>query len=215
MEENEMYEQNTFRTNKSTVSHLTKAIREGIRQADEEGVSEKMVDDLQELLLTLQQADCQAFATDTCTLELPGNSIDQNPPILVSVQHDVFGLSCCIEPTLADAETPCGIIKNACSVNEIRATGYINYYFNFPLLTFFNSGEEDCGKKVPRIFSCSGSTCVNEIIGYQSLEDPDPCPDFCSDAVLSVAIRCAVYHASNSLAVTYIILHLLPSCTSK
>ncbi|RSK28808.1 hypothetical protein EJF36_19075 [Bacillus sp. HMF5848] len=207
---------------KDTLSDIMKKLENTIAEAKEMEDRDEEVAELNRLYNDLQQiqqtADCDAIAVDQCTLEIPNGSIFSLPPLFllpgINLFNDPFFLQCCITPTQVAALTDCGPIQGVCTVNEVRATGPLNYYLTFNLQTFFNNGADNCGRLVTRPFVCTGTTCVDEILCYTSQDVVDPCPDFCNGNVISAGFRCSICQTENSLTVTYIIVHFLPDCAS-
>ncbi|WP_174612948.1 hypothetical protein [Virgibacillus ihumii] len=170
---------------------------------------EGLLDNLQEV----QQANCSPIIFDQCVLDFPANSIlggggDDYPPFIVGVLNDPFFLECCVTPTQVSASTPCGDVDGV-TVNEVKAIGYLNYYFSFELDTFFNNGAQNCSAVNRLPFSCTGTTCVNDVISYTSTDDPDPCPDFCNGEVFSFAFLCDVCVTDNKTTAIYTVVHFL------
>ncbi|TYR73173.1 hypothetical protein FZC79_19935 [Rossellomorea vietnamensis] len=161
-----------------------------------------------------QAADCFAVVLDQCTIELPnaGGTIISTPPLFSRVINDPFSLECCISPTTVAAVTDCGILPDAATVNEVRATGPLNYYLTFDLNTYFNDGNQNCNDQEVRPFICPGSTCVDEVLCYTPLDEVDVCPDFCNGEVFSFAVRCSLCQIGDKITATYVIVHILPDC---
>lgn len=159
-------------------------------------------------------ADCFAIAFDQCTIELPnaGGTILSTPPLFARVINDPFSLQCCVTPTTVGAVTECGVLPDAATVNEVRATGPLNYYLTFLLNTYFNDGNQDCADQDVRPFVCTGATCIDEVLCYTPLDEVDACPDFCNGAVFSFAVRCSLCDIGDKVTATYLIVHLLPNC---
>ncbi|MCP3740772.1 hypothetical protein [Rossellomorea sp. BNER] len=155
-----------------------------------------------------QQAQCFPIVFDCCTFRLPTSVIGDDPPIFVDVFNDPFFLRCCVTPTLVDADTPCGPLPDAVTVNEVRATGILPFYFSITLPTFFSN---DCFDVVDRTFSCTDTTCVDTTLCFTDLSNPDPCPEFCNN-VFSLAIIQNVETCGNDLIIQYLVVHFLPEC---
>ncbi|MFB5662572.1 hypothetical protein [Alteribacillus sp. HJP-4] len=199
------------------INEMREKLEEALDQAKNGKCSNaeaKYLKELREYLYNAQQAECPGIVFDQCTIELPRNSIagGESPPLITAVLNDPFFLRCCTTPTEVDAVTPCGTISNACMVNEVRATGYINYYLSFELDTFLNNGESNCSALNTLPFSCSDTTCVDEILCYTGLDAEESCPDFCNENVLSFGFICSTCNTGNKLTVTYVIVHILPNC---
>ncbi|MFG6150213.1 hypothetical protein [Halobacillus sp. B23F22_1] len=193
-------------------------IEETLSQANEAGDtrSAKQLEELVSALQQAEQANCPAILLDQCTLELPANSVIgvSNPPFIINVLNDPFFLDCCITPVQVSASTPCGEVGGV-TVNEVKAVGYLNYYFNVEFDTFFNDGESNCAAVNRLPFSCSGTTCANEVLCYASVKESDPCPDFCNFNVQSFAIFLDGSIVDNKASLTYLIVHLLPECNGE
>ncbi|MFQ3545557.1 hypothetical protein Q7A53_15865 [Halobacillus rhizosphaerae] len=205
----------TEQDNRLKLEEMIKRIEDKLAETSNSSTHQQLTDlltDLQEV----QQANCLAILFDQCTIEFPANSVQTGlvePPFIVNVLSDPFFLDCCITPVQVSASTPCGDVEGV-TVNEVRAVGYINYYFNLEFSTFFNSGQSNCALVNTLPFSCTGTTCADNVICYTSLEDSDPCPDFCNSGVQSVAVLVAASRAGNKATFTFDILHLLPDCNS-
>ncbi|MGF2616287.1 hypothetical protein FZC84_00710 [Rossellomorea vietnamensis] len=200
---------------KEQLNAVLESLKEAMLEANESGDAELSAA-LQETLdqVANQAADCFAVVLDQCTIELQnaGGTIISTPPIFSRVINDPFSLECCISPTTVDAVTECGILPDAATVNEVRATGPLNYYLTFDLNTYFNDGNQGCADQDVRPFVCTGSTCVDEVLCYTPLDEVDACPDFCNGAVFSFAVRCSLCEFGDKITATYVIVHLLPNC---
>ncbi|MDG5473142.1 hypothetical protein P6709_15420 [Jeotgalibacillus sp. ET6] len=202
--------------NKLKLEETIKRIEEKMEQTTDPKSHQQMLDVLTELK-QVQQANCLEILFDQCTIEFPAGSVQTGivqPPFIVNVLNDPFFLNCCITPVQVSACTPCGVVGGV-TVNEVKAVGYINYYFNLEFSTFFNDGEGNCAVVNQLPFSCTGTTCADNVICYASVEDSDPCPDFCNFGVQSVGVLVAASRAGNKATFTFDILHLLPDCNSQ
>lgn len=160
-----------------------------------------------------QPAPCSPVIFDCCTITLAPESILEFPFGLINIGADFFFLDCCITEVSSDALTPCGIIPDACTVNEVRATGHINYVASFTIPTFYNNGAGDCNEVVEQTFSCSGTTCVNNVICYAPVTEDNPCPDFCNGNTQAFAyIQDIDYCSGQKAIVTVGIVFVLPEC---
>ncbi|MGD7045844.1 hypothetical protein [Jeotgalibacillus proteolyticus] len=201
----------TEQANKLIIEETIKRIEDKLDETSDANSAQQLTD-----LLTsfqqVQQASCLEILVDQCTIEIPVSSVlTGEPPFIVNVLNDPFFLSCCITPVQVSACTPCGMVEGV-TVNEVKAIGYINYYFNLEFSTFFNDGESGCGLINVLPFSCTGTTCADRVICYTSLEDENPCPDFCDGGVQSIAILAAASRAGNKATLTYNVFHVLPGC---
>jgi hypothetical protein len=200
---------------KEQLSDVLENLKDALQQAEDDN-NAALAAKLQGVFQQVDNlaADCFAVALDQCTIELPnaGGTIISTPPLFAEVINDPFSLQCCISPTTVGAVTDCGIIPDAATVNEVRATGPLNYYLTFNLNTFFNNGNQECSDQDVRPFVCTGSTCVDEILCYSPLDEGDVCPDFCNGNVFSFAVRCSLCEFGDKITATYVIVHLLPDC---
>jgi hypothetical protein len=206
----------TTQANKLKLEETIKRIEDRLDQTSNTRSHQQLTDLLADLQ-QVQQANCFAILFDQCTIEFPANSVQTGlvePPFIVNVLSDPFFLDCCITPVQVSASTPCGNVGGV-TVNEVKAVGYINYYFNLEFSTFFNGGESNCARVNALPFSCTGTTCADQVICYASLEDSDPCPDFCNFGVQSVAVLVAASSAGNKSTFTFDVLHLLPGCNRE
>ncbi|MCP3029813.1 hypothetical protein LF817_00510 [Halobacillus sp. A1] len=206
----------TEKANKLKLEETIKRVEDKLNQTSNTRSHQQLTDLLTDLQ-QIQQANCLSILFDQCTIEFPANSVQTGlvePPFFVNVLSDPFFLDCCITPVQVSASTPCGNVGGV-TVNEVKAVGYINYYFNLEFSTFFNEGESNCALVNTLPFSCTGTTCADQVICYASLEDSDPCPDFCNFGVQSVAVLVSDYRAGNKATLTFDVLHLLPECNSQ
>ncbi|MCP3028631.1 hypothetical protein [Halobacillus sp. A5] len=208
-------ESDSEQVRKQQLEATRRQVEEALSQANEVEDTES-IQQLEDLLSTFeqaQQANCPAILIDQCALELPANSVIgvTEPPLIISVLNDPFFLDCCITPVQVSASTPCGDVEGV-TVNEVKAVGYLNYYFNLEFDTFFDDGESNCTAINRLPFSCTGTTCANEVLCYASVKDSDPCPDFCNFGVQSFAVLLDVILTDNKAVLNYAVIHLLPGC---
>ncbi|WP_085991448.1 hypothetical protein [Oceanobacillus senegalensis] len=126
------------------------------------------------------------------------------PSGFVDIGVDFFFLECCTTPTVTDALTPCGTITNACTVNEVKAVGHINYVVSFTIPTFYNNGQLNCSEVVNQTFSCTGTVSVNNTLCYSALDEENPCPDFCNGNTQAFAFVKDIDLCSNQKAIVTI-----------
>ncbi len=160
-----------------------------------------------------QQANCHRVLFDCCHLTLSPESVIDLPNGLINIYADYFFLECCSNPTTIDGITECGTLVNACTAQEVKAIGNINYVTSFNAPTFYNNGAADCNRTMNHTFSCASTLCVNHTLCYTTPDTVDPCPEFCNGNVLAFAYISDVDYCNPSKAVVTIsVIFILPEC---
>lgn len=123
---------------------------------------------------------------------------------------DVSCLQCCLEPCDANATitNPCGGEELVCPVeiNAVRALGCVNVYLD---VFGFNSNNSQLG-----IFCGNTTVCVDNVICYRCVTDPDPCVNgFFNDAsITDVAVADVITTSCGNTLVSVTGTINLPTC---
>jgi hypothetical protein len=189
-------------------------LKSKVAERKQEGHSAEVKQLLNKVELQQEPAQCDPYAFDCVTLTLPAESIvclDED----VNISADYYALECCTNETAIDAWTPCGLIENACKVNEIKAVGHINYVASLTATTYYNNGEADCEAWTEQTFSIPGTTCVDNTLCYTALDEESPCPDFCNGNTQAYAFIADVDFCFDKMMVTIGVVFELPECNDN
>lgn len=203
--------------NKKQVGDLNESVKKAIAHAKEVNeepgkiaLMEKTLNELNDEPVRQGEnspAQCPAEAVDCCEIRVPWRSVFDAPPRYVIGANDPWYLECFISQVEILANTPCGVLP--CVVNEVRAIGKLPFVFDIQLHSYL---WDDCYTFEERTFSCTGTTCVNEVLCYVRLnEDTDPCPNFCGN-VETIAYFNFEYTCGDDRVLVYSVVHYLPDC---